>query len=125
MGDITNTTSDGQMLFPEPTIPLELTGEQVFDVIMGAIEPELTSSQVDGLTEKYANETAEEKQAREERYNKAYEEYDRRFALFQAALDAKANEVHRTALRSLESEDRAAEQTDLANLEATLSTLAA
>lgn len=121
MADTTFDTQNGQQLFPEPTIPLELTGEQVFDVIMGAIEPELTSAQVDGLTAKYANETPEQKQEREERYNKAYEEYDRRFALFQKALDEKADAVHREAMRSVEANDRAAEQADLANLEANLS----
>lgn len=122
MADMFDDSQNGQMLFPEPKIPLELTGEQVFDVIMGAIEPELTSAEVNLLTEKYANETPEEKEAREERYNRAYEEYDRRFALFQKALDEKANAIHREAMHSVEANDRAAEQNDLANIEASLST---
>ena len=58
-------------------------GAEVYDQIMGAMEPELTNAERGGLEEKYKNETPEEREARYTRYEAAYQEYDRQFALWQ------------------------------------------
>ena len=67
------------MFPPPPPIP---SGEEVYDKIMSGIEVDLTTSQLPLLKEKYQGETPEEARARAERYQKAFAEYDRQYALY-------------------------------------------
>ncbi len=50
------------------SIPGDLSLEDLYDVIMETIEPDLTSKNIGTLDEKYADETAEQRKARGLRY---------------------------------------------------------
>ena len=49
-----------------------LSAEQVYDVIMGQIEPDLVSDAIASLDEKYKDELPDDRQARMERYSLAF-----------------------------------------------------
>lgn len=61
------------------------------------------------LEEKYKNETAKEKEARQERYQKAFEEYDSAYAKWisdlSAAVEAKKKDAYKTAEEQTKSSD--------------------
>lgn len=99
------------------TIPMAMSGEQIFDAIMGKIEPELMTSQVKTLKEKYAHESAADKKARNARYKKAYAEYDKQYAVFQSALLEQSRHSHRHAMHSVEEKERGMEEAKLKDLE--------
>lgn len=56
-----------------PKFPTD--GKEFFNILMGQIEPDLTLDHVDGLKEKYADETDEEHVTRMERYKAALNAY--------------------------------------------------
>lgn len=99
---------------------LTLDPDVIFDAIMQEIEPELVSSQKDVITEKYKDETPEEKQARGDRYAKAFEEYDKRYAQFELELQSKVHAYKSSAMKSVEQDSRQNEVQDLAALESSL-----
>jgi len=65
-------TTDPTTGTPIPIDP-SLTGDEIYDRIMTGIEPELTTEQLPTLSEKYKDETDEQKQARADRYNAAFD----------------------------------------------------
>lgn len=84
-----------------------MTGEQIYDQIMGEIEPDLTSALYPTLAEKYANETEEEKQTRMDRYEKAFAEYDVRYEAFLTNVTSESHAIKKEARDAAESKDRA------------------
>ena len=82
-------------LAPPPTI---LSGEEVYELIMGKIEPELTESQRPNLDEKYKNEMPEDNKTRLARYQKAFEQYDIDYKAYMEALEDSVRR-YQTALR--------------------------
>lgn len=60
-----------------PTLPAG--GRELYDQIMGGIEPELTSAQLPLLTDRYKDETPEARSARAARFKKAFAEYQKQF----------------------------------------------
>ncbi|MEK7137806.1 MAG: hypothetical protein AAB853_06020 [Patescibacteria group bacterium] len=87
---------------PTPT-PLTIpTGEEIYDALMSQIEPELTSSQLPLLAEKYKDETPDQKEVRRKRYNAAFAKYDELYTAYVADMDARIHRYHREALRSIE-----------------------
>lgn len=94
------------------------TGNQVYDAIMGKIEPELISANLPGLEAKYAGESLEERQVRMQRYTLAFQEYDRVYGEWitnvQKAVKAKRTDALQKAEIQLQEKDAAA----LADLEA-------
>lgn len=63
-----------------------ITGAEIYDLIMRSIEPELLTTSVYDLAEKYKDETSAEHQERQDRYKIAFAEYDRRYPIFLNAL---------------------------------------
>lgn len=102
------------------TVPDEYTGQEIFDLLMMQIEPELTSGQVDGLAAKYAGETPLEKIKRQERYNRAFAAYDKREAEFLIALHKNTAGAKRDIRRSAEQEANVSDKAALKKLESTL-----
>jgi hypothetical protein len=95
----------------------------LYDELMAEIEPDLVTANIDGLEEKYKDETPAEAAARAERYNAAYE-------AFQKAMDERellwADQFRRMqheAIASTEKEDRDAEVADLEALDKTISSM--
>ena len=98
-----------------------LEGQELYDQIMGQIEPELTSASIPLLEEKYRDETSEEAELRRQRYNKAYEEYDRQYAGFLSQKEVEFQAHKRQAIASIEKEDRKEEEAQLGDLESAIS----
>ncbi len=114
MSDQTQTT----------TVPPKLlTGEQVYNLIMQAIEPELTTDQRSVLDEKYKGETPEQAKERVVRYRKAFEMYDIAYQKYMEEL-ATAVRGYQTALRrDIEQGAKEKDSTGLTSIESALSTL--
>lgn len=74
----------------------QLAPQQIYDLIMWEIEPELTSDVIPTLEAKYANETSEEKSIRMERYTFAFEAFDEALSLFQTS-----QQMHIAAVREI------------------------
>lgn len=116
--------SDTQIIDGVPIeVPIRMTADEIFDAIMGDIEPELTSAQIGTLKEKYKDETEAEKKMRGERYIKAYAEFDKRYAEVHAKLQGKARSFHLEAMRSVESKDKKEEAANLESIESSLTSL--
>lgn len=103
-------------------LPSVSTGDAIYDAMMGEIEPELTSTQINGLEGKYKNETPEEAEARKGRYNKAYAEYEKRLKEYLAQKQSEATTRKRRAMASIEREDRQVEDQQMSSLESAIST---
>lgn len=100
------------------TLPLDIpTGDQLYNMLMEKIEPDLTTAQLPLLDEKYKNELPVESQARAQRYEKAFAEYDKQLAAYLSTLEAKVREYKSTARKSLERDERTKEEQTLGGLE--------
>lgn len=97
-----------------PSIP---TGKEIYDSIMGEIDPELLSDNLPKLKEQYPDETPEQKKQRAARYNKAFAEYDKRFAVYMAELHGKVTHYRKQAMVNLEANDRVEEQSKMQAME--------
>lgn len=113
MGDI-----GAEQLFATPGIS---TGDAVYDMIMGQIEPELTSPEINGLVEKYKDETPEQAEVRKNRYNAAYTEYEKKLQEYLTQKQGEAAVRKRKAMASVEKEARQGEHAELSNLESSIS----
>lgn len=98
------------------------TGDQLYNMLMSKIEPDLTTDQLPLLDEKYKNETPEQAQVRAQRYEKAFAEYDKQLAAYLAGLEAKVREYQTTARKSVEHEERAHEEEQLTGIEQAMGT---
>lgn len=85
------------------------TGTELYDAIMGEIEPELTSSQLPLLAAKYENESHEERKERLQRFNFAFTLYQRCYDEYLIELKKNANACKDTA-RTLSDKETALEQ---------------
>ncbi|HVW67168.1 MAG TPA: hypothetical protein VHA78_05595 [Candidatus Peribacteraceae bacterium] len=104
---------------PQP--PKILRGQEIYDLIMSQIEPDLVSTQLPLLAQKYATETPEDKKARAQRYNKAFAEYDKKFQEYCDTWDADLRAYKRQAIQTIEKNAREGQETDqLASIEHSL-----
>ena len=92
--------------------------EQLYDVLMGEIEPDLLLGNIPGLDAKYAGETPEQKDARMKRYEESYKKFDLEFSKFMVDVNDELKTARRAALQEKEEEDRTQESTKLGSLEA-------
>ena len=103
---------------PPPKIP---SGQEIYDAVMREIEPELISTSLPTLNEKYKDETPVEKEARKERYNKAFAEYYKRYTTRIAQLEEQVRCYRKEAMRSAEAVNTELEQKKLFALENSMS----
>ena len=99
-------------------------GTQIYDSIMQEIEPELMSTVIPTLEEKYQNETPEEAKVRKARYDKAFAEYDKRYAAYMTKVEGQVKNLRKQALKQAEQNSRQEDESQLNSLEATMSTVA-
>ena len=97
-----------------PVIP---NGEELYDYLMQQIEPELTSSQVHTLREKYKDESAQEKKQRSKRYKAAFATYDEVYKKYMEDLHDQVVAYKRNTMKSLEGKDREREEESMEQLE--------
>lgn len=93
------------------------TGAEVYDGIMSDIEPDLVSNMIPLLDEKYAGETPEQNAIRLTRYRTAYEEYGRRFAVWEKEMSQLVTSYRKGALKIEEQDSRDAESSALLSIE--------
>lgn len=96
-----------------PRIP---TGQELFDAIMGYIEPELTTEGVKTLDAKYKNETPDQQLERRKRYARAYEQYEKAYQETMETLHAQINRYSRVSFEQMEQGDRTDEESTLNSL---------
>ena len=103
-----------------PTPPKVLSGRETYDSIMKKIEPELLSSSLPLLKEKYKDETSENKEKRRIRYNAAFAKYYEMYRAYVEDMDMRMRRYHRKAMQSIEGRDRQREEQTLNDLTASL-----
>lgn len=96
-------------------------GQQIYNQIMNEIEPELMSDVLPTLAEKYKDETSEQAEARRQRYDAAYAEYDKRYAQYMTDMSSKVHTLQRTVRAGIEVDERKEESDELTNLESSIS----
>lgn len=104
------TLPSGLPILPNPRV--------LYDQIMEMIEPELMTSSLPTLKEKYAQEADLDRKQRALRYSKAYKQYDVAFASYLRALEWAIKHFTVAASKSFEKVYREGEQSELQNLEA-------
>jgi hypothetical protein len=82
-----------------PQIP---EGPEVYNTIMSGIEMELTDAERPLLQDKYKDETPEQAAERADRYNKAFAEYDRQYAVYKKSKTEDIHVFQRTLRSSIE-----------------------
>jgi len=99
---------------------LPRSGDELYDMLMQKIEPELTTAQLPILKEKYKNENAQEARSRAKRYSKAFQEYYEQLEAYRQewTIDLKAH--RREAMASIEEDDHIQEEDKLDDLEASI-----
>ena len=91
--------------------------EQIYDMIMGDIEPDLLLGNIPGLDEKFAGEGEEEHEERMERYKEAYKKFDIELAEFMGKVKKETRDNKRSALKEKEEHDKEVEANELADIE--------
>jgi diphthamide synthase subunit DPH2 len=108
-------TGDAAVLPDAPVIP---QGDALYDQLMSAIEPELTSTIIDTLSQKYKDETPEEAKVRAERYGKAFDAYDNALEAYITNMNTDIDTYAHHAVSALEGLSRTEEGKDIDTLEA-------
>ncbi|MEI8230692.1 MAG: hypothetical protein WCG83_06185 [Candidatus Peregrinibacteria bacterium] len=96
---------------------IPLSGTQLYDALMASIEPELTTTELPLLEEKYKSETPEQAKIRAVRYTKAYAEYDKAYEAYMGDAKVHLSLFRKSAFQSLEAESRTKEASALSVLE--------
>lgn len=86
-----------------PVIPAMQGGEEIYNRIMREIEPELTTDQIPLMEEKYKDETEEQRGVRAERYQKALDEYEKRYQAYALEEESKLHAFARGSIGFAES----------------------
>lgn len=97
--------------------------QQLYDMLMRDIEPDLLSYNIVKLAEYYKDETETENTERLQRYQKAYQEFDRVFQSFMNEVQDEVRTTKRDSLEKTEQSDRAGETDNIEALEETLDAL--
>ncbi|PIR50809.1 hypothetical protein COU78_04505 [Candidatus Peregrinibacteria bacterium CG10_big_fil_rev_8_21_14_0_10_49_24] len=92
--------------------------EQIYNMLMAEIEPELLLETIPSLDAKYKGESPEEHKERMKRYKAAYKKFDTQLAEFMGKVKNETRVSKRAALHKQELSDRASEKQDLINIEA-------
>lgn len=103
----------------KPTIRVP-SGPEIYDRIMGQIEPELLSRNLPLLKEKYKGETPEQKAEREQRYAAAYAAFDAAFSKWVIDVNAAVAAYRRSVLRDAEEKSQSKEVNELSQLESSI-----
>ena len=104
-------------------LPTVLGGEELYDLLMAKIEPDLVSTALPTLDEKYKNETPAEAEARKKRYEAAFAEYEKQFKQYVQDWDVQMHAFKHAVVSSLEQASRDDENTAMGDLESAISTL--
>ncbi len=116
------------MATPNPTSvispPKVPTGQEIFDAIMGHIEPELTTEGLKTVPVTYKNETPEQLAARKQRYELAFERYEQAYEGYMQTLHAQVGKYRRASFTNAELNDRRHDEGALGQLDNAILSLA-
>ncbi len=112
----TQTTTTGHQILSVPS------GDEIYDALMSKIEMELITVNLPMLDEQYADETPDERKARYERYQRAYEQYDLAFAEWIKTFHLAVEACRREVMKMAEEKDRVADAVAMNALEAAFET---
>ncbi len=96
------------------------SGDELYNLLMAKIEPELTTDQLPLLEARYKGETVDESKARAHRYEAAFTEYDKQLGDYMEGLKQKLRAHQRIAMSSAELGAKAEEQDALSAIEASI-----
>jgi hypothetical protein len=99
-----------------PQVDNHTLAEQVYDMIMGSIEPDLLLKNIPLLDAQYASETKEEHEARMQRYAVAYEKFDAELQQFMDKVNTNVRTAQRQSLKEREEQERQRDQEKLSSL---------
>lgn len=102
---------------PLPVPPAIVSGDELYDSLMAKIEPELLIANLPKITELTKNETVAERQARAERYARAFEAYDKALRAHVKEWNTSFHRFKTTTMKTLEQEAAATEDANLSSLE--------
>lgn len=99
------------------------TGKDVYDALMGLIEPELVTAELPRLEERFTSDSPDDRKARMQRYAAAFKAYEKAFADYIHRIDEKARSCAKLMRENAES--RASEEESVAqeNLLSAMSSL--
>lgn len=92
--------------------------QEIYDLLMADIEPELLLEVIPTLDTKYKGESKDEHEERMERYQDAYAKFDEESAGFMQRVHENAKRTRHDAMQAEENADRAEEQSELNSIEA-------
>jgi len=93
------------------------TGQEIYDGIMGRIEPELLTANLDRLDDPYKGETPEEHKKRYERYSRAFAQYKVEYGKWVANLNQAVAAYKRAVTQAAEGAEKEQEAELLKHLE--------
>ena len=91
--------------------------DDIYDAFMGAIEPDLVSTAIPHLKEKYADETKAGKKKRQKRYKKAFKAYKKNVTSWMKKIQKVTSNYRKSAIKSLETKSKKEEVEKLADIE--------
>lgn len=94
-----------------------LSPQQFYDLIMAEIEPELVSTQVPLLDEKYKDETPQQAAERTERYNRAFEKFQQVASQVMSTMDAQTDAERTRILKKGKKKMKAEEAAEISAIE--------
>ena len=94
-----------------------MTGDELYNMIMGSIEPDLLLSNMSQVVLDMENDTDDIKTDRIERYNRAFAEYDRRLSEHKRQWDSSYAEYRHASMESLTGFITAADKDHLTDIE--------
>jgi hypothetical protein len=100
------------------------SGAEVYDALMSRIEPDLVSSNIPLLDEKYKNESEAGRAERYKRYSIAFERVKKEFAKWHKELHGAIAVFYKNAMKTAESHAKNEEVHALSSLEQQLSVVA-
>ncbi len=105
---------------PPPNMQAVQSPEWLYDEIMRFIEPDLMLDAIPRLTERYKDETAEERAARMGAYDRAFAAYDQVYAKVADDLMSQAQRLRKQAQASVAVQEEAEQSHDLSDAESQL-----
>ena len=100
---------------PQP--PPLMSGDELYDSIMGSIEPDLLLSNMPQVVLAMEHDSEEAKAERIERYNRAFAEYDRRLKEHKEDWDRAYGQYRRASMENLHAFVSAAEAARMTDIE--------
>ncbi len=101
--------------FSPPTV--SWTTEDLYNLLMRGIEPDLCTDTLPLLDTMYADETPEQRKERMQWYSEAFEKFLGRYEQFTAALHGEFRKIQSSLLKAAEGKDQKQDKNITANIE--------